>query len=170
MAHVIPASLGTSHWSNEHCHGCFRPRGTVLVVPVVDGATPNPASWRSAGKETLAARIFVGFNVGGKARWDVDDLVRVVRETREEEHQKPDASFVAQKGIYTHHQPGKRAKVIEEDGAQVVIIRMPGESDAKFRRNMVALAETIAERMHQAEVVLELQRGGVVQQVMGVTA
>ena len=60
--------------------------------------------------------------------------------------------------------------MIEEDGAQVVIIRMPGESDAKFRRNMVALAETIAERMHQAEVVLELQRGGVVQQVMGVTA
>jgi hypothetical protein len=168
MATIIPAHTGVASWSHPTgAEGRFRPNGKLELITSAD-MRPNVSTWRSAGNQTMAARLFVGFNVGGKPRWTMEDLIRVVRGARVAQHQRQDASFVAQKGIYTHTAPGRSPKIIEEKGAQVILIRMPDEPEGAFRGHMVELAEAIADRLKQAEVVLELQRGGIVQEVMGV--
>jgi hypothetical protein len=167
---IIPAHTGQTSWSHANgTDGHFRPNGKLELFHLDDDMIPNPSTWSSSGGKTMAARLFVGFNVGSRPRWKMHDLIHVVREARKRQRQREDASFVAQQGIYTHTGPGKRAKVIEEKGAQVVLIRMPGESEKAFREHTIKLAETIANSLKQAEVVLELQRGGVVQEVMGVS-
>lgn len=169
MATIVPANTGASSWSHPSgIDGQFRPNGKLELIVDPDAARPNPSTWKSSGNRTMAARLFVGFNVGNKPTWSMGDLVHIVRRVRAAQHQRQDASFVAQKGIYTHASPGKKAKIIEEKGAQVVLIRMPGETESAFRQHTIELAEQIASSMKQAEVVLELQRGGVVQEVMGV--
>jgi len=168
MATIIPAHTGATSWSHPTgAEGHFRPNGKLELVTSAD-MTPNLSTWSAKGSQTMAARIFVGFNVGGKPKWSMEDLIKVVRVARTAQHQREDASFVAQKGIYTHTVLGRRPKVIEEKGAQVILIRMPDEPAKAFRGHMIELAEQIADRLKQAEVVLELQRGGIVQEVMGV--
>jgi hypothetical protein len=168
---VIPAFTGFTVWGPKTGPtGSFRPNGPMRFIKLDGGPSPNPIGWNALGPSTVSARLFVGFNVGKKPTWSIDDLVTLVRQTRQRQKRRPDASFVAQKGIYSHTKKGKRPVVVEEDGAQVLIINLPGESAAKFRANMVALAERIVKEFQQAEVVLELQRGGLVEETMGITA
>jgi len=170
MATIIPAHTGVTSWSHPSgIEGHFRPNGRLELVTFQNGdVRHNGSTWKTTGAKTLAARIFVGFNVGGRLTWKMDDLVDVVRRARVKQGQRPDASFIAQKGIYTHTAPGKKSKIIEENGAQVILIRMLDEPERSFRKHMIKLAEQIATELQQAEVVLELQRGGVVEEVMGV--
>lgn len=121
----------------------------------------NRTRWES--EDTWAARIFVGFNVGDETVYDMDDLVEIVQAVRERQTGSPASSFVSQRGIYQHAD----GAVVDEPGAQVIIINM-GESPQKFRRQMTDLAETIARKMKQEEVVVEIQRNGIVTNVMGV--
>lgn len=171
MAIVIPADIAATAWSHPSgATGHFRPNGRPQVVTIdEDAARPNPSTWQATGPQTMAARLFVGFNVGDKPTWKMQHLIDVVRRVRSKQRQREDASFVAQKGIYTHQHEGRRKPhVIEEEGAQVVLIRMPPETERAFRKHAIELAERIAGTMEQAEVVLEIQRGGLVQEVMGV--
>lgn len=160
MPQVIPANLRPSSWTRVDGRHCvFQPHGRRGQV----GLFPNRQVWES--DETWAARLFVGFNVGPRTVHDMDDLVAIVRAVRERQTGNPSSSFLYQRGIYRHHD----GAVVDEPGAQVIIINM-GATPAQFRRDMIDLAEAIAVALTQEEVVVELQKNGVMSAVMGVAA
>jgi hypothetical protein len=164
---VIPANLSTIYWRNPITGqtGSFRPSGPIETYTLVDGYEPNPpvTRWRDPGQLMLSARFVVGFNVKSKPTWTVDDLIKVVRSKRSKQHQKPDSSFIAQRGIYS----GGR-KLVVEDGAQVVIFNIFKVRDKTFVNQMIAVADEIADKLKQDTVILEIQRGGVVEESMGI--
>jgi len=168
---IIPANPGVFYWQNPSPHGpragSFRPQGKLLLVPIDETAAhPNADfAFRTPGKKSIAARFFVGFNVGGRPRWDVDDLVPIVRRVRDKQKQPSDSSFIAQKGIYTSFET---KRTVVEKGAQIIVINITGQSAKAFEKDMVELAETIAKDLKQELVILELQRGGITQWTIGV--
>jgi hypothetical protein len=167
---TIPAQMGLASWTTPTGGtGQFRPNGPVVLVPATEAAPMNPNPYDVyGGVKTLAARMFVGLNVGGKPTWDVDDVVHAVRAERGKQKVPADASFLLQRGIYTHTPKRGRKTVIEENSVQVVIVKMPSEPERTWRPHLIRLAERLAQRLKQASVILELQRGGLVTEVLGV--
>jgi hypothetical protein len=161
---VIPADTRATSWAASGGRsGSFRPNGKLTTVG--DAAlAPNPTSWR-AKSPMLAARLFVGFNVGSKPRWHVDDLIRIVKATRKKQGHPQDASFLLQKGVYTSRQSGK---TVTENGSQVVLLNIDGVSLKAFEAEMLALAEGVAEKLKQEEVIVEIQKGGIAVRTFGV--
>jgi len=157
---ILPTDTRPAVWSTPNGAHAFHPYGRKRWS---GDYRPNKTTWESA--ETYSARLFVGFNVGQKTVYEMQDLVRLVRQVREEQVGDPSSSFVYQHGIYKHHS----GDIVEEPGAQVIIINM-GESPEKFIAQMTELAERICFSMNQEEVVVEIQRNGVVQRVFGVSA
>lgn len=153
------------------------PRGSVRFNPEgklewhgkrpKSGVLKNPADvW---GGPTFAARFFVGFNVGGQPRWELDDLVALVRATREGRGEPQDSTYIAQRGVFTH----RDGKVVDEAGGQVIIFDQGEEQDesarmARFQEEMIAVGEEIARGLEQESVILEIQRNGVSLITMGV--
>jgi hypothetical protein len=128
----------------------------------------NITRWSS--KEPLqAARLFVGFNVGDQPVHSMSDLVDLVSD---EQGGETGSTFVSQRGTYRHSATFEypRGQVIEEEGAQVILINTDFLPEEQFREEIVALAEKIASDMEQEEVIVELQKGGVTQEVLGVGA
>lgn len=104
----------------------------------------TPLAWHS--RATWLARFFVGLHVVGAPRWrqsDVEDFVRNLG--------AQGASFVTQSGLFQGS---------PEPSVQVVIYNAPPQdvSPTRFRRDMVALAETLARAFEQDEVIVELQK------------
>ena len=140
--------------------GAFRPQGKLSH----HGPRPNPELWSST--ETLAARLFVGFNVGKEAVWSVDDLIEIVKRVRLEQIGDASASFIAQQGIYQHADPA--LGMVVEHGAQVIIINMADLSAKDCEHEMVRLAEVIAIDLEQESVIVEIQKNGITQKTIGV--
>lgn len=162
---TIPANVGRHHWRSPDGRtvGNFKPNGAVRSCGC-GHAVQNPAAWES-DEAPLAARIFVGFNVGPRTVWNIEDLIRLVRRVREAQGHKADASFLAQRGIYTSSVDGS---VVEEPGAQVILLDLEGSSQKDFQGEMVSLAEIIATELEQEAVILELQKGGLTLRTFGV--
>ncbi len=167
MPYVLPADPRRAIWECPQASGSFTPNGKMRRVSLGDFAK-NPTKW-DAGETSYAARLFVGFNVKGKPAWKIQDLIKLVRNVRRAQGVQEDSSFVAQKGVYTHRKGGK-AKVIQEDGAQVILIKMESETVAEFKANVELLAEIICVQMKQKEVVVEEQKNGLVQRTRGIEA
>jgi hypothetical protein len=157
---VIPTDTRPAVWSSPNGTRAFIPHGRKRWS---SDYRPNPTTWRSA--ETYSARLFVGFNVGHKTVYEMSDLVSLVRQVREGQVGNPSSSFVYQHGIYRHHD----GDIVEEPGAQVIIINMDVSAE-QFVAQMIELAEQICSEMSQEEVVVEIQRNGIVQEVLGVNA
>jgi hypothetical protein len=160
----IPCNPGPHHWAGPH-GGCFRPAGPIHKID--DGALAgflDGYAWSS--RSTLSARIIVGFSVGDTPTWDIDDLIPIVQEIRLAQGAAPNASFLAQRGIYQHRDP--RKGIVVEDGAQILIINMEDLSEAEFEQQMADLAADLAEQLKQEEVILEIQRNGVTLQTHGI--
>lgn len=144
---------------------CFRPRG-ALQVHGDRARLSNPVAW-SEEEPMLAARIFVGLKVGDVDKWTVDDVVKTVKRVRTAQVGAPDASFVSQKGLYTHEKSGE---VVEEDSVQVVILNTAGTPHKEFVEQIVSLAEMLALELDQESVIVEIQKGGVHVRTLGVAA
>lgn len=147
---VYPANFGAAHFQG----GLFRPQGKVYKrgdQQVAFGAI----AFRS--QETIAARLFVGFNVGDEPRWTIENLIDLVLASRILQGANPSATLLAQKGIY-QHQTGDR-RVVIEDGAQVIIFRDSGTLD-EFTQQMIDLGTEIARVFIQEMVIVEIQRNG----------
>ena len=159
---AIPANPATFFWTAPHPHhgGCFRPNGKMLHF----GAHQNPSAWSS--KITLAARIVVGFNVGAEPKYTMEDLIPIVEEVRKRQVGDPSSTFIAQKGIY-QHMDGET--IVHEDGAQILIIDIRNSKRPKFEKQMVELAEVIAQRLEQEQVIVEIQKNGISQVTMGIS-
>lgn len=153
-----PANLGIAHFHG----GSFRPSGPVRQ----HGRTNQlgAIAWRAS--ETIAARIFVGFNVGDVPTWTIDNLIELVLRMRQLQGANPSATMLAQKGIYQH--TGGDRHVVVEDGAQVIIFN-EGKPSAEFTEEMVTLGTEIAKVFQQELVIVEIQRNGVTQETIGVT-
>lgn len=160
MGIALPTDTRPAVWSTPNGTRAFFPYGRKRWS---GGYRPNRTVWESA--DTYSARLFVGFNVGAETVYEMTDLVALVRRIREGQVGDPSSSFVYQHGIYRHHS----GEVVEEPGAQVIIINM-GASPQEFVTEMVDLAERLCDEMSQEEIVVEIQRNGVVQRVLGVSA
>lgn len=141
----------------------FRPKGKLMLIGG-DSLEENPERWAEEAP-MWAARLFVGFNVGNRPVWTVDDLVKLVRSVRERQGRVADASFLIQKGIYTSQKTGE---VVEEDGAQVIILNLAGVPKNEFRKEVIELAEVIAQVFEQELVIAELQEAGISKETIGV--
>ena len=127
---------------------------------------PKPNLVERYGGGGLAARIFVGLNVGRAKAWTEDEVVEAVRTVRESQGAPPDASFLTQLGIYS--EPG--VGIVEEPSMQIVLIDTQGTDKDVWERQMKELGERLRERFLQKEVIVELQERGVVTDVFGVKA
>ncbi len=141
----------------------FNPSGRIHDARAENTARRNPIDWDST--TTRAARLFVGFKVKSKLVWKMSDLVKLVRAVRKEQVGSQNSSYVAQRGIYTH----RNGKVVDEPGAQVIIIDEQGTNETQFTNQMIHLGEVIAKKLKQESVVVEIQENGVVKRVFGVT-
>lgn len=156
----LQCNPGPARWAGPR-PGEFRPAGNLSR----HGTARNPATWSST--DTLSGRLFVGFNVGAEPRWSVEDLIPIVLSVRERQTGDPSATFMTQRGIYKHHDPD--AGVVVEDGAQVIIFHGGGPDDQEaFEDQLVELAEVIGAKLQQESVIVEVQRNGIAQRVMGV--
>lgn len=166
MKLILPVTTTSTSWSTPDGWGQFRPNGDMTLWQAPGTSMPNPA--RFAVTEPLWSALFVGLSVGSRPRWKDKDVIDVVAGVREEQTGDPSASFVSQRGIYRHESDGK---VITENSVQVIILNLPElkTSRQQFREQMVTLAEKLAEELQQELVIVELQRGGVVKETIGVS-
>lgn len=161
-----PCNPGALTWQSP-VGGCsFRPQGKLRVVDE-NGALAGLGKAKWTSSDTLAARLIVGFNVGSVPTYSIDDLIPLVKAVRLQQTGVPDASFIMQKGIYSHHD-GRG--VVQEDSAQVLIIDMAGLGEQTFEDQMIELAEVIADKFQQETVIVEVQKNGITQRVHGVEA
>ena len=163
----------------------FTPKGELLVC-MTDGTVQGPADRAKAsaagedvqsyGQGGYSARVLIGLNVGDTPKYTIQQIVNATKEIRQKqytvkhgkkEHERPDSSFLAQKGLYTDSQSGK---VIDEDSVQIVIIDLSGASKEIFTKQMTDLGEKLRKRFEQQSVIVEIQHRGIVQQVFGVEA
>ena len=159
-------------WSHRNRGGSFTPQGRLTVHG--DRRTlSNPRRWES--RDTYSARVVVGFLPAGaepgtkmsaaETERRMEQLVTVVRRVREQQVGDPGATFLAQRGLYRHAESGV---VVDEPGAQVILFNTQGSTPAAFERQVEELAEEVARRLEQEEVIVEIQRNGISQKVFGV--
>jgi hypothetical protein len=112
-----------------------------------------------------AARIFVGLNVGKEQGFTIEDLIEKVVRIRRAQGEVPNASILAQRGIYEDRQH----EIVDEESAQIIIIDMSGANKRAFVDEMSDLAEKLCDEMKQESVILEIQKRGIVTDVYTVT-
>jgi hypothetical protein len=161
---IVHAYLGeiVHHMSTDKRRR-FRPSGPIMLCE--PGGKMRKASERPKenprqmfGGGGLSARLFVGLNVGDTPTHSIEDVVKVVGD-----NYKGSASFIAQKGIYIDD----HNHAIHEDSVQVLLFA-DTDSEEKFLDEMTKLGETLASKLQQESVVLELQKKGISQGVYGV--
>lgn len=128
-------------------------RGTGPLVPQTkELARREPLS-------RLAARFFVGLNVGVETKWTERDVVDAVVKIRRAQGAVPGASILSQRGIYED----QSRRIIDEPSVQVIIIDFDGVEQGTFTKEMIALGEQLARDLQQETVLLEIQKRGVVE-------
>ena len=161
---TIHANPGRFHYQAPRGGwGIFHPVGRLKR----QGAHKNPPSWET--DVVYAARLFVGFNVDEHPTYTLDDLVKLVKKVRDAQVGIPDASFIAQRGLYRHTSGRLKGVVVEEDGGQVIIINM-ASTPKRFAKEMMNLADIICATFKQESVILEIQKNGIMEKVYGMSA
>jgi hypothetical protein len=152
MARRKPVDTSPVNFShNGRVVARFRPTGALR---------PNLELWSST-EPIQAARLFVGFNVEDEPMWSLGRVMELVKDIRSDQGQRPDASFLYQRGYYTHELGESRGAVlVEEDGAQIIVLNTFETPPKTFEKQMKELADKLAYAMEQKEVIVEFQRGG----------
>ncbi|MCA9678473.1 MAG: hypothetical protein H6709_19315 [Kofleriaceae bacterium] len=156
---VLPCNPGPCSWGGPH-GGSFWPRGKLRH----QGALPS--STAPIPDAPLAARLFVGLGDGREPARSTDDLVQIVVRVWAAQVGEPSPSLVAQEGMYQHGDPS-RGRVVEP-GAQIILINTSDLSARDFEQQVVQLAEAVAADLAQPMVIVELQRSGIMQKMIGV--
>jgi hypothetical protein len=140
----------------------FIPKGRLYTVS--QGALTRKNPIERIGQGGYSARLFVGLKVGRKTKWKIQDVVKIVWAVREKQKESPDASILAQSGIYKDVK-GRR---IVEPSVQVILIDFAGLSKEVFTKQMSVLAETLREELQQETVILEIQNRGIIEDIYSV--
>jgi hypothetical protein len=158
---AYPANLGPISFRSiqRQCLVVYKGQGPYTLHNE-KGALPNPATDLGS---PWAARIFVGFKVGNKTKWTMKSVIKVVWEERKKQGRQSGASFLSQQGIY--EVGGKR---IVEPSAQIVIFDFDGLGEKAFVEDMTKLGEALCRRLEQQEVIVEIQKAGVVKKTLSV--
>jgi len=152
----FPCDAGRKQWGGPW-GGMFVPSGALDVIGSTDlGAIVDTF------EETISGRLIVGFNVGLTPRWTINDLIPIVREVRMQQVADPSASFLLQQGLYRHKKGKYAGEVVDENGAQVIIIDLSGATIREFEAQMVQLGEIVAARLQQETVIVDIQVNGIV--------
>lgn len=172
---AIPADVKACSWCSPdgRYSGRFNPSGKFgLAYEKEAKVRMNPEDWHDTSP-LYAARLFVGFNVGNKQMWTMEDLVKLVKRVRIRQVGMPDHSVVYQMGVFTSPKTGKHTT---ENGGQIIILNLPEFTKPKdkpkekaiFRAQMVALADNICKEMFQESVIVEMQTNGTRTETIGV--
>ena len=186
---VVHADIGApnrvaTHTLSDGTVRRFRPVGACFIIDnkgglhaggeaVMPRATEtrereNPIVERIGGTREgtgLSARIFIGLSVGDTPTYTIDDVVKATVAIRKRQGSLPDASFLAQRGVYT-----QAGSTVEENSVQIIIIDMQGDTKQVFTSQVVELAKELREDFKQESVIVEVQKRGVVVDVFSVTA
>ena len=165
MALIVPFDpRGLSWHPPRGAPGRFRPLGALQIHSWHEGRRSRRKNYSTA-TPTMSARLVTGLGTAPEAK-SVTDLVTVVRtagaHTFADERRTP---FFLIPGTYSLR---TRGRWIEEPGAAVFVLNSRSEDAALFRASAIVLAETIAQQLERSEVILEIQLGGISQQVIGV--
>jgi len=148
----------------------WTPTGPLVVVLIPGSVTKRAArgaaedrieDWGDGG---LTARLFVGLSVGDRPVYTIKHVVAVTRDFRMKRGQSPDASFIAQHGIYKP----EGAPPVTENSVQIVIFAKPGMPMEEFKTQMEGLATHLRRKLDQDQVIVELQDHGVAKSVFAV--
>lgn len=173
---IIPANLHVTHWAGSR-PGSFRPNASAATIhgdkTVFARVRQNPVKSTPVKKVPIyAVRFLIGFAVGGKAKWKMTDLQRIVKTVRTRQMGHPDSSFVSQSGMYSYREAGKhRDTVVTERGAQLLVVNVPhwGITPEEFKSQMQELGETICRKLKQEILIGEWQVNGLIEESWEVT-
>ena len=161
----------------------FRPVGACFIIDNkgglhAGGEAVMPAPRRPRAREPHrrahrrharghgpSARIFIGLSVGDKPPTRFDDVVKATVAIRKRQASLPDASFLAQRGVYT-----QAGSTVEENSVQMIIIDMQGTRSRSSRARSWSWPKELREDFKQESVIVEIQKRGVVVDVFSVTA
>ena len=155
----VPGNLSARY----ACGGGFVATGPLIVFSC-NGRVENPTRGPLRGgavvhpPTTLVGRITVGFNIDANPFWTLDDLVKIYARLRKAQGYDVDASFLAQRGLYTHR---KTRHTVDEPGAQIVVVYVGNDvSPTQFGEEMWELADDLRHIMHQETIIIAVQEGG----------
>jgi hypothetical protein len=114
----------------------------------------------------LAARIFVGLNVGTETKYTIQDFMQQTLKVRRSQGKRADGSFLGQMGIYED----TKGRTIEEPSVQIVLLDLGGEEEKVWTREMLALGGHLRRKFHQETVIVEIQQQGIARAVYSITA
>lgn len=162
-------------WHN--CQKRFNPDGENLVYeegrnpPLKPGKTALTRDARV--KSQQGARLIMGFNVGIRPTWDVENVIKAFFKLRYEQLERAfaegyatpnkdggdiGASFVVQRGLWQPLIGGKTP--YPEPGCQILCLNTVREKPDYFEIDMEYVAEMLATEFAQDAVIVEHQRGG----------
>lgn len=156
----VDCNIGTV----RHPHFTFRTNGPVRF----HGRSPNPS--KDLPSSLWSARLFIGLSQQARGRrkarkHTVAAVVKIVKSVRTNQGIDPDSSFISQRGLYTN----RDQDIISEKSVQVVILSIFGEKVKEFQANIIEVAEVLAQKLGQDEVIVEFQRSGVSKRFVSVT-
>lgn len=145
--------------------GRFNPSGPIRW----SGPIPNALDhWTP---ELWSARVLLGFNVGDEPVWEMPDVTEWVKERRSRQGVDPDASFIYQKGIWTHGEGPNKGKSVTENSTQIVFLDLDeAEKDPEvFKNNILDLAQDMVRHFRQEKVFVDFQYNGLSKETVMVT-
>ncbi len=165
---VIPADPRRAFWNAPGHSGSFQPMTGTMQTLAIDPDVEEPTPWCKGKRDDRHAyRVFVGFEEAGKPAWTVADLIAIVRDVRKLQGAPGNSGLVVQEGTISKRTGDD--PVVTGAGAQVIVVKVPKETVAKFHANVVALGEQICVRMKLREVVIESQICGMIKKTYGVS-
>lgn len=166
----------TTHTTKDGTSHSFRPTGPLYIVDDKGGLHPvtetvarelkNPIEKIPRGG--MSARLFIGLNVGDKPTYTTEQVIADTIKIRKRQKVLPDASFLTQRGVYTHGK-GKASHLVKEDSVQIIIIDTVGTPEKTFIKQVQSLGKQLRADFKQNEVILEVQKSGVVQDVYAIS-
>lgn len=138
----------------------FRPRGPIrkfTTEGTLDRALTEAA--RRDDPSRLAARLFVGLNVGTETKWTEHDVIDAVVRIRRAQGASPGATILSQRGIYED----RSKRIIDEPSLQIIIIDFDKTPKRKFTKEMIELGEDLTIELQQESILLEIQRRGLIE-------
>jgi len=175
---IVNASLHkATHQTKDGTVHCFTPEGPLYIVDDKGGlhltgedsaivrAKKNPIERIPRGG--LSARLFIGLNVGSKPTYTVKQIIDETVKIRKRQKALPNASFLSQKGVYTH---AKSGKIVRENSVQIILIDTVGTPIMQFEDEVKELGTELRARFKQESVILEIQKGGVLRDSYDITA
>ena len=169
----LPFKNNPVRWKDGGLHKAFFPKGAPSIVPLGKRVNPVKTDLTKEYGPTWTARFLVGLSVNGVETYSMDHLISLTRKYLRENGIKEDASFIAQKGVYTHEEGPEAGKVVQENSAQVVLIYLGTPALEEFVSKegfCVKLAEHICTLMKQETIIVQIQKNGVEEATWSVCA